>query len=766
LIYAGALPSPNIYLIQQSANQGLTWNYAQNGPIIGGGGLSLPLTISNGGTGSSTQNFVDLSSIQTVGGNKTFTNNIFAATVTDQSSLVFNPLLSTGSDMCAQISTSFATCIAAGYTSCTVDARRVAYAGQQNCAGSPFAGVSNNGSFTGTLLTQNTQIVTAVPIVVPGGIRWDGTGPRSLVNPPRNFAGTTIQPSTSYATNYPLATNPIIQMGATSDTSSPQKIWLTNLAVGCVPPGGAYTAGTGSMAIFNGNGQEGSGGDFLQIFDCQYAIGVDTASSSGVHSGFDSSGFHHVAITVPADAAAGCIQFGNTAMSAGATGNVPGFEDITCTGAPSGTEASFGIDIEGSNTWIKGLRCAYINKCVIVGNALTAVNIDIASISTTSNVSYPMTTVVELDSNAGFGIVVRNVLAGGTTTNILTDANYPGGACTLVAATEGEVSLYARGTGGGASGVVISTNRTACIAAGLYAGLFTGTNTFTGPNYMASLYSNPTGTALNSTSVFSGTYTSGGSISGSTGQTCTLSSFNNSSTATATVALTGSNTIAGGTALVITSPGTGATAAPTSATLGNGTATCSGTATIITAVGPNYNSYQHAFCISGWNGTAAQNYCGGIVAQAGVGVAAPPAFIYKINAASGAASTTWDFTALSNHGITFPTNTFMTNSSANTSQYGLNIASGLGIKVANTAFVTDTISIATGSSANTDAAGSLTLSTGTKTYSFSGTYATAPICVATDTTSAAAVQVGTTTTVLTVTGTGSDVIYYICIPRT
>jgi hypothetical protein len=89
----------------------------------------------------------------------------------------------------------------------------------------------------------------------------------------------------------------------------------------------------------------------------------------------------------------------------------------------------------------------------------------------------------------------------------------------------------------------------------------------------------------NATGVASGTYSSGGTITGSTGQTCTLTSFNDSSTATATVALTGTNTIAASTALTITSRGQGATAAPTTATLGNGTATCSGTATIATVLG-------------------------------------------------------------------------------------------------------------------------------------------------------------------------------------
>jgi hypothetical protein len=88
-----------------------------------------------------------------------------------------------------------------------------------------------------------------------------------------------------------------------------------------------------------------------------------------------------------------------------------------------------------------------------------------------------------------------------------------------------------------------------------------------------------------------GTYTSGITATGSgpvgtaPGQTCTLTSFNNGSTATATLTLTGTNTIASGTALSMTSLGTGATAAPTSATAGSGTATCSGTAVISTQLG-------------------------------------------------------------------------------------------------------------------------------------------------------------------------------------
>jgi hypothetical protein len=85
----------------------------------------------------------------------------------------------------------------------------------------------------------------------------------------------------------------------------------------------------------------------------------------------------------------------------------------------------------------------------------------------------------------------------------------------------------------------------------------------------------------------SATYLSGGSITGTAGETCNLSSFNNgSSGATATVALTGTNTISSGTPLVIAADGSSTTTAPTTAILSNGTATCSGTATIASSLTP------------------------------------------------------------------------------------------------------------------------------------------------------------------------------------
>lgn len=78
------------------------------------------------------------------------------------------------------------------------------------------------------------------------------------------------------------------------------------------------------------------------------------------------------------------------------------------------------------------------------------------------------------------------------------------------------------------------------------------------------------------------TYVSGGTFTGSKGDTCNLSNFNGVTGAMGTLALTGTNTVAGGTQLTITATGYGGTTPPTIATLSNGTATCSGNVQIQT----------------------------------------------------------------------------------------------------------------------------------------------------------------------------------------
>jgi hypothetical protein len=78
----------------------------------------------------------------------------------------------------------------------------------------------------------------------------------------------------------------------------------------------------------------------------------------------------------------------------------------------------------------------------------------------------------------------------------------------------------------------------------------------------------------------SATYVSGGTVTGSKGQTCTLSDFDGVPGAEASVTLTGDNAIASGTAVAVTRQGGPTTGVPTTARLGNGTASCGGTAVL------------------------------------------------------------------------------------------------------------------------------------------------------------------------------------------
>lgn len=87
-------------------------------------------------------------------------------------------------------------------------------------------------------------------------------------------------------------------------------------------------------------------------------------------------------------------------------------------------------------------------------------------------------------------------------------------------------------------------------------------------------------------SVESASYTSGGTITGSFGQTCSAEFLGGTTDGTGTITLTGTNTIAGGTAFVVSSLTGVYSSAPTTATLSNGTATCSGTATISAVMTP------------------------------------------------------------------------------------------------------------------------------------------------------------------------------------
>lgn len=151
------------------------------------------------------------------------------------------------------------------------------------------------------------------------------------------------------------------------------------------------------------------------------------------------------------------------------------------------------------------------------------------------------------------------------------------------------------------------------------------------------------------------TYTSGGSIIGTTGQTCNLSNFNGISDATATVALTGTDTIATGTILTVTADGTGGVTAPTTATLTNGTATCSGTANVITALNSTIgNGLNVVGAMATVALTSANTIATGTrltVTASGYGASTPPTSATLTNGSATCSGTASVITALTGTGV-------------------------------------------------------------------------------------------------------------------
>jgi hypothetical protein len=151
------------------------------------------------------------------------------------------------------------------------------------------------------------------------------------------------------------------------------------------------------------------------------------------------------------------------------------------------------------------------------------------------------------------------------------------------------------------------------------------------------------------------TYVSGGTITGSPGQDCNLSNFNGVSGATGTVILTATNAIATGTHLTITAQGSGGTTAPTTATLGNGTATCSGTANVLTAltnisgVGQPVIGAAATVALTGTNTIASGTQL--TVTASGFGATTPPTTAVLSNGTAMCSGTANVITALNSGGV-------------------------------------------------------------------------------------------------------------------
>ena len=142
-------------------------------------------------------------------------------------------------------------------------------------------------------------------------------------------------------------------------------------------------------------------------------------------------------------------------------------------------------------------------------------------------------------------------------------------------AADGGILLTSRVPGAAGDNITYSatdTDSTDLTVTALNANLQGGTESELGPGSLVTFKTSP--------ALQTATYVSGGSFSGSVNQTC-LVAFNGGSTAASgTLPLTGTNTVAAGTSIILDVTGGGFSGPATSATLSNGTATCSGTITL------------------------------------------------------------------------------------------------------------------------------------------------------------------------------------------
>ena len=127
-------------------------------------------------------------------------------------------------------------------------------------------------------------------------------------------------------------------------------------------------------------------------------------------------------------------------------------------------------------------------------------------------------------------------------------------------------------------------------------------------------------TGYNATGVKPGaTYTSGGTITGTASQTCTVTMSGGLANAVGTVKLTGANVIAASSVITLSNAGTGFGSGPTSATLSSGTATCSGTAVVATTLGAyaplavDGSGNLTAFTLTTTGSSGAATYTGGVL---------------------------------------------------------------------------------------------------------------------------------------------------------
>jgi hypothetical protein len=336
LVYAGALAYPNLYVIQQSANQGLTWNYVERGPGV---------SSINGDSGA----FTFTGEVTCIGEICQFSGGECSA---GQYCLTTTAGYT---DACSALNAFRSDLISSGVTDADINATAV-FTGTKYVSTACWDTVpitSINGWSEHDYFSGDLKLVTPVNLqVIPTGVTVEA--PMAFIWP--------VDYSSQYATTTGAqfiaavaASGPLVQMGTPAITSTdPRGSQLKGIGANCIDPTGGWNAG--SIGIQNGYSQENTGGDFVMINGC--AVGLDlenfpdnkTPPPGGTYIGGsqNSAQWRHLIIESVGVPALPTTSVGLVKVLTAGAGQVPGtYPSNAVGGGGVGAQASYTVSSGG-----------------------------------------------------------------------------------------------------------------------------------------------------------------------------------------------------------------------------------------------------------------------------------------------------------------------------------------------------------------------------------------------------------------------------------
>jgi hypothetical protein len=242
----------------------------------------------------------------------------------------------TGTDICARISSAWSNAVTATLPSAVIDARGFTYANAPHgagtawqCSGSPFPTTVSGGK----LLLGNVLIQTSVPWVIPSRVHVEGIGVAGLT------AGTTNNTRiTAIRGSSGTPPSEVIELGTGSGTQ--YDVQVRGLTVDA--------AGLAATGILNNSAEEGSTVEDVNIFNASVTgLLIQAASTSGA----DNSGpYRNIN-----------IQYNSCSSCSAST---TGIEVSVASGSSPKNSGIRGID----NVTISGGGVGQIGNCIVVTN--------------------------------------------------------------------------------------------------------------------------------------------------------------------------------------------------------------------------------------------------------------------------------------------------------------------------------------------------------------------------------------------------------------